>query len=995
MYISTSFRAFVAALLLLVVSMPALAQTAGETYAVAVGHFSEGRWSVAEGELERFLQQYPQDERAGTAMFLLAESQVQQAKYDEARKGFVRLLEHDPHHRFACKAIFRTGETSYLSGDREEARRELEWFREHYPNHELNAYVLSYLGEIALAYEEAKQARMLYEEAIERFPKSVVVDQCRFGLGRVLELQGEPEQARREYRFLADAAGALADDAKVQIGISYYTCGQYDKAGIAFLAAVKGFPNSELVTHARYWLGMTQIARRQWTEAAQTFEATIHNQPEHALAPAIQYWLAESYRRNDQLEIAKGYHQCVLADWPDSQWADDSLHALVQLAFDAADHERVDSLARQFDERYADSPLRSQVKQAEGRSLLKRKDYAKAVETLQGAVQPPASIEPLTNPEALAPVVAAVSMQVERANWYYLALAYLGNHQYEDSLESLAQVQPREHEKELVDGTRFARAMAYMGLERHADAIAPMRQYLASQPNGPDSSKCRIQLAVALARAGQLNEAVRAHIGLPERDREHALYLQATHYLAETAYGDDEYGSAERLFTALTQNENSDEYVAKGWSGVGWSNYKLGRSEAAADAFKRLVEGYPQSTLASEAAMMRAKCLEKIGQADKAVEAYLLVVTTFESSEYTPSALFEASRLQEQLDRKDEAATLLGRLAEEHPAFPRMDAALYQLAWLLVDLKKDDQARDVFERLSEEHPHSRYWADATYRLAERAAAAGQLDRAEELAQRLVDADHRPPEILSHALYLKGQLAASAERWEEVDKTMQRVANEFPDSQLRLPADYWIAESLYRRKQYEEADERFLQLGEKVGDRRDDWIAMIPLRRAQILAQDEQWEEAHGLASGIQTQFPDFRQQYEADYVIGRCLAAQAKYDLARETYKRVIRSPQGGATETAAMAHWMIGESYMHQKKYDEAISAYQGVETLFNYPHWQAAAMLQAGKCHALKGEHEEASKVFSRLVEQHPETAFAEEASQRLERVGLSMDEQETENS
>lgn len=995
MYINTSFRPFVAAVLLLLVSMPASAQTAGEMYAVAVGHYANGRWSDAQGELDQFLRQFPQDERAGTAMFLLAESLVQQGKYAEARKGFLRMLEHDPHHQLACKAIFRTGETSYLSGDREEARRELKWFREHYPNDPLNAFVLNYLGEIALAAEEPKEARLLYEEALERFPRSVVLDQCRFGLGRVLELQGEAEQARGQYRFLAEAGGPLADDATVQIGISYYNRGQYDEAETAFLAAVRGFPHSELVTHARYWLGMSHVARRQWTKAAGTFEEAINNQPEHELAAAIEYWLAESYRRNDQLEIAKAYHERVCADWADSQWADDSLHALIQLAFDAADHEQLDALVRQFDERYADSPLRAQVKQAEGRSLLKRQDYAKAVEALESAVQSAAPSETETNPEPLAPVVAAVSIQSERANWYYLALAYLGNEQYEEALEALAQVRRQKSEEKLADEIRFAKAMAYIGLERHADAIPLLRQYAASQPDGSESSKCRIQLAVALARSGQLNEAVRAHISLPDSDRQHNLYLQATHYLAEAAYGAGEYGSAERLFTSLTREGSPQEFAAKGWSGVGWSNYKLGRSEAAAEAFKHVVEGYPQSKLAPEAAMMQAKCLEIVGQIDKAVDAYFLVITTFGTSEYTPSALLESARLQEQLGHKDEAASLLERLVEEHPAFPRLDAALYQLAWLLVDAKKDTGADEVFGRLFEEYPQSRYWADATYRLAERAASGDDLGRAEELAQRLIDAEDCDPVILSHAAYLKGQLAASAERWEEVNERMQRLVDEFPDSQLRPAAEFWIAESLFRRKKYDEADERFQQLNEKFGNRRDAWLAMIPLRRAQILSQHEQWKDAYDLALGIQVQFPKFRQQYEADYVIGSCLAAQAKYEEARERYKSVIRSPEGGATETAAMAHWMIGESYMHQERYDEAINAYQGVESLFNYPHWQAAAMLQAGKCYALKGEHEEAAKVFARLVEQHPETDFAREASERLDRLGLALKEQEAANS
>ena len=158
------------------------------------------------------------------------------------------------------------------------------------------------------------------------------------------------------------------------------------------------------------------------------------------------------------------------------------------------------------------------------------------------------------------------------------------------------------------------------------------------------------------------------------------------------------------------------------------------------------------------------------------------------------------------------------------------------------------------------------------------------------------------------------------------------------------------------------------------------MAMIPLRRAQVLAQQNQWNDAYAIASKIAADFPDFEQQYEVDYLLGRCLASQADFEAARQAYGRVIRSPAGAKTETAAMAQWMIGETFFHQKNYETALREYSRLEILYAYPTWQAGALLQAGKCHELLGEGKEAADLYQRIVKNYPSTTFAAEAAKRL---------------
>ena len=148
----------------------------------------------------------------------------------------------------------------------------------------------------------------------------------------------------------------------------------------------------------------------------------------------------------------------------------------------------------------------------------------------------------------------------------------------------------------------------------------------------------------------------------------------------------------------------------------------------------------------------------------------------------------------------------------------------------------------------------------------------------------------------------------------------------------------------------------------------------------MLGQKKQWLEAQGIAARIETDFPNFSEQYEADYLLGRALAAQADFDGARKRYLKVIRSTTGGKSETAAMAQWMIGESYFHQENYDAALREYLRVEILYPYPRWQAAAVLQAGKCEELLGRKKEAAEMYARLIKAYPNTEFTDEGTRRL---------------
>ena len=286
----------------------------------------------------------------------------------------------------------------------------------------------------------------------------------------------------------------------------------------------------------------------------------------------------------------------------------------------------------------------------------------------------------------------------------------------------------------------------------------------------------------------------------------------------------------------------------------------------------------------------------------------------------------------------------------------------------------------TFTQLRKEYPASPYWADATFRLARWAFEKQDYARAAELA---AEALSRAPdaEVRQHVLCLQGQVAAAQKKWDLVRSSFETLLKDYPKTPLRAQAEFWIAETYFRHKDYEAAGERFGALGRQTQGQTEPWMAMIALRRAQVLAHQDKWAEAYLIASKIGEDYPSFEQSYEVEYVLGRCLANRAEFDEARKAYQRVIDSPAGAKTETAAMAQWMIGETYFHQKNYEAALRAYMRVEILYAFPQWQAAALLQTAKCRELLGEWSEAVALYDQLLAKYPNTPYTEDAKERLQ--------------
>ncbi len=915
-------------------STHAAAESAEEQFQLAAGYYRQQDWQLAADAFYSLLADHPQDGRVADTRFYLAETLVQLEQFDQAAKQFSAFLLLHPNGQRAARALFRQGECAFLSDKPVGAGRALDEFRQLYPNHPLNAYALPYLAELALQSGDRPWARKLYSEALDQFPQ-----------------------------------GPMVDVVQLQLGLIYYYDGEFEQARQVFQEFRKQFEESPQLPTALYWLGLTQLASKSFEDAAETLQQVASEHPDHELAAASTYYAGEAYRRGGELNKAANLYAQATQQWPGSDWGDDCLLGQMRLALAAEEWDHVVSLHDDLQRDFAGSPRRDEAARLTARALLKLQRYGEAA----------ALLEPLV--DTTVPLKSRPQRVAWNTNLYLLSLARIGQNRFDDALGRIGQIRPDDLPPTMVDGVSMARATALLGLEDYAAALPSLQEYLRSKPEGSEADACRAKLVVALCKTGDVARAERVYRQLPNRNNAEAQVMAATRHLAEALYARGNKAGARELFLLLSNEYVTPQEGAQGHSGLAWLQLQEGEFEDAIDTFVRLCELFPDDPAVPQARLAYAQALRKVGRTDEAIRAYTVVSKEHADTPQAEDALLEMAELLHQGKQYEQAAETLERLLSEYPDHKRKDAALYLWAWTRADQGNEEEATSLFLRLMREFPSSRFWSDAAYRVADQAAEQGDYEQANRTLDRLIRADV-DRSVMPHALYLKGQIAGQTAKWQDVAGPLNRLLEEFPQSPLAYPARYWIAEAFYQQGEYDEAIEQFEQLDEEYVEdaERRPWTAMIRLRRAQLQAARGEWLVAQRLAATIPDQFPNFSQQYEVDYLMGRCFAARGEFTNARTHYQAVTNSAAAQPTEVAVMAQWMIGETYFHQKKYDQAIEEYLRAEQNYDAPRWQAAALLEAGKCYEKKGDRTRASELYSQLIRRFPQTPFTTEATSRL---------------
>lgn len=312
-------------------------------------------------------------------------------------------------------------------------------------------------------------------------------------------------------------------------------------------------------------------------------------------------------------------------------------------------------------------------------------------------------------------------------------------------------------------------------------------------------------------------------------------------------------------------------------------------------------------------------------------------------------------------------------------------SVLYELAMALLDAGDNANSNEILLQLVHRFPHNPISIEARVRLARNAVDSNQWQESLQWSEQAIRMGCSEP-LQPHAEMLLGRAKLELGDLDGARTDFElALKHESANLELKVSVHFHLAETLYQLERWPEAETHWTWLKQFAQSQSEsgtppDWLPVILLRTAELLALKMEWDQAEEIVLRIRNDFPECNRRCEVDYLFARCLISKADFDAARKVLDTLTSSSNNTPAELLARANWMAGETYLMQRKYEEARNAYQQVLKIPKQNHWHSAALLQIGQCCEATQDMQGAHNAYSQLANEFGESPFASQAKQRL---------------
>ncbi len=570
----------------------------------------------------------------------------------------------------------------------------------------------------------------------------------------------------------------------------------------------------------------------------------------------------------------------------------------------------------------------------------------------------------------------------------------------------------------------FRAAELYDRLGWTAAALGAYEQLRAEFPDSEYARRAEYGYAWALYHGGRYDEALALAATLLEErsDTPHKpglVYLRGNCYYQQRRYDD-----ALRVYNALRAEHPDSVFAARALYKTAWARHLTGVTNAAREATLAFLDMYPDSELCGDARYLLGIICVADGDYEEALEQFLLVAEQYPDSEFSADALFKAAECYGQLGLRNESARAFEAFARRYPGNPLTEQAMLRSGDARFTAADFEEALDNYAGILESAPEDeRILEETLYRMAVTYHNMKAHDDSAATFKKLLDAFPDSVRAAEAHFRIGEYELRQRENPLEAIASYQAALDSAEDGEYVVRALQGLAAARYEQKDYEQAAAQMLRL---LHDYPDDALTEEAyLWCGQWLREVERWADAAAMYEAMLRHYPEHEERSGLWFLLGECREKAEAPDKALDAYARAREYTSDGLRvaeiqyrmgilheardekdkalalldaaansdggETSAKARFRLATLQERMGDHEAAARNYMRLAILYVHETLSPEALWRAGNCYLALDSPARARGVFQELIEDYPDSSFAEQARERLDTLAAHADQVE----
>ncbi len=373
---------------------------------------------------------------------------------------------------------------------------------------------------------------------------------------------------------------------------------------------------------------------------------------------------------------------------------------------------------------------------------------------------------------------------------------------------------------------------------------------------------------------------------------------------------------------------------------IGDCFFRSGDYTTALEEFNKFTEDFPTSYLKENALFRIGCCYYLKKDYGEGISKFRNFLSDYPKSEFSAEVNFimgESFLAQKDLIR---AAFAYGEILKNFPTSTVIPQTYYKLGWCYTLQDSYESALEMFNTLLTNYPKSPLVPYALLLSADNYTKKGNLDQAIECYRKILDMPDKTEEMTEAALFMMTKTFYNAKRYNDIISSFQYIINSLPpsSSEWRSYTYLMVAESYYATGFFTESTRIY-----------DMVIKNFPYTQVASMAQEGKAWSAFKVK----------------DY-------SKAQKD--REEFTEDMTVQKGKNTEISN--EFEMGNIYFNQKKYVEALDAFEKFVQDFPDDEQVPDAIFNSGRCYYKLEYYSKAIAAWEKLINNYPKYSHTQEA-------------------